>query len=157
MLIVSIAMILSTFAVRVRVSPTSYETPFYAIVLVFAGFAIFGMSMVLLLQSPFRTPPGERIFRVVWLGPIGRGFVWLAARGVESGSERTPTIRTLGASVTAPRVSSVVTVASRPTQDATPARPTPGALPEPTVIREPLAAIEARVDALEEWRRARGE
>ena len=33
---------------------------------------LFGVSLGLLLRSPFRMPIGERLFRIVWLGPIGR-------------------------------------------------------------------------------------
>ena len=160
MLIVAIVMILSALLTRVRVGPASFQTPLYGIVLVFAGFAIFGMSMVLLLQSPFRTPPGERIFRLVWLGSIGRAFVWLSTRGVEGGAVKT--IRTLGASatrprVTAPRVTPLAILAQHPGAGAEPARQSRGALLEPTAISEPLAALEARVDALERWRNVRGE
>ena len=31
-------------------------------------------------------PPGERLFRTVWLGPMGRAFVRFAGRGVRGAS-----------------------------------------------------------------------
>ena len=41
---------------------------------------LFGVSLALLLRSPFRRSVGERAFRVIWLGPLGRAFVRLSGR-----------------------------------------------------------------------------
>lgn len=41
-----------------------------------------GLSMLLLLRSPFRMPVGERLFRLIWLGVFGRWFVARAGRGL---------------------------------------------------------------------------
>ena len=45
-----------------------------------SGLSLLGVSFLLLARSPFRMPPGERMFRVVWLGPLGRWFVRFSSR-----------------------------------------------------------------------------
>ena len=47
-----------------------------------SGLSLLGASFLLLARSPFRMPPGERLFRVVWLGPPGRAFVRFSSRNV---------------------------------------------------------------------------
>jgi serine/threonine-protein kinase len=47
---------------------------------VLAAMIMFGVSLALLLRSPFRAPLGERLYRAIWTGPIGRGFVWFSGR-----------------------------------------------------------------------------
>ena len=76
---------------------------------------------------------GERLFRVVWLGPIGNGFVRLAGRGLASESA-------------ASGVSGAVLAPSAPSQSA-PARS--------SAVRAPdrVEALEMRVAELERWRR----
>ncbi len=91
-------------------------------------------SLVLLSRSPFRVPIGERVFRLVWLGPIGRAFVRFGARSVASTADRnavltaTPVAYTLPAAE--PRAASVA------------------ALPTPST----LSTLDARITALERWR-----
>ncbi len=80
MFVTSIAMVVVAFRMRVRVSATQFSTPTAGVALVFTGTILFGMGMVLLLNSPFRMPPSERFFRVFWLGGIGHLFVRLGAR-----------------------------------------------------------------------------
>jgi hypothetical protein len=46
------------------------------------GLSLFGVGFLLLARSPFRMPPGERLFRVVWLGAPGRAFVRFSSRRV---------------------------------------------------------------------------
>jgi hypothetical protein len=129
---------------RVQIAPQQYRSPLAGITLVFSGFALLGTSLVLLLKSPFRMPPGERIFRLLWLGPIGRAFVRASMRGV------------------APRdAGRRVAVAAPARAQATPAprveqlRPTllPGAKAKADAA-DPLGALEARVAELERWRRS---
>jgi serine/threonine-protein kinase len=135
MLVASIVMMRVALAMRVLVGPARYASPPLGVLLIFAGFALLGTSLVLLLKSPFRMPPAERLFRLVWLGPIGRGFVRLSRRGVRTsgGAERR-------ARRTPPPASATPPVLAKP--------------PEPTTR---LAALEARVGELERWRRSRGD
>lgn len=98
----------------------------------------FGTSVVLLLKSPFRMPPGERLFRLVWLGAIGRAFVRFSARGV-------PTRASAKSAQFSARVA--VGSAAGPMRAAVvPARPVAAT----TVDR--LGELEQRVGALERWR-----
>ncbi len=135
MLVGAIAMILAARAMRVQIGPRQYRSPIGAIVLVFSGFALFGTSWVLLLRSPFRMPPGERIFRLLWLGPIGRVFVRASMRGV----------RPSGTS-------------ARRSHHAVPAAPVVKAA-EPAVAApragDRIGALEARVAELERWRKSK--
>ncbi|MDQ6633535.1 MAG: serine/threonine protein kinase [Gemmatimonadota bacterium] len=156
MLVASIVMVRAALAMRVRIGPTRYQTPPGGIVLVFSGFALLGMSVVLLLKSPFRMPPGERFFRLIWLGPLGRGFVWLSMRGMLAsgapGRRHRATPAVAARPVTAPGMST-----------ASPARvdrPEPVTRSAPSVTAlapDPLAAVEARVSELERWRRSHGD
>ncbi|HET7187205.1 MAG TPA: serine/threonine-protein kinase [Gemmatimonadaceae bacterium] len=130
LLVASVTMIRLALAMRVRISEHQYASPPGGIALVFTGFALLGASLVLLLKSPFRMPPGERIFRLLWLGPIGRTFVRLSMRGA----------RPSAASARRPRATPVVSVVRAP---AAPSLATP---------RDPLTSLEARVAELERWR-----
>ncbi len=60
--VVSIAMIVEALALRVRIGAGGYSSGSLAVALIFGGTAILGTSVVLLLKSPFRAPPGERPF-----------------------------------------------------------------------------------------------
>jgi serine/threonine-protein kinase len=104
-----------------------------------SGLALLGVSLILFARSPFRMPVDERMFRLVWLGPIGRGFVRFSARGVPKRSTGTTVPGT-----TSPKVAK----APLPT----PADPAPGRRPSTPVPGERVAALEARVAALERWR-----
>jgi hypothetical protein len=76
-------------------------------------------------------PIGERLFRLVWLGPVGRGFVRFAARSS----------RSKGGSV----VSTSPTVAKR--------APVTPPVSIPAIAQPQLAALESRVAELERWRK----
>ena len=140
MLVSSLVMMRAAWSMRVPIGPRQFATPPAGLLLVFSGLAMLGMSLVLLLRSPFRMSPGERLFRVVWLGPVGRLFVWLAMRGVSS---RPAPLRF--APTTAPPTPRVVTAA--PT---TPAAP---AAPATSTNADLLRTLDARVRELERWRR----
>ena len=131
--IVGFGMGLWAFTMRTQVGPHAYRTPIGGILLIFGAVALFGVSLGLLLRSPFRMPIGERLFRLVWLGPIGRAFIRTAGRGVARASAVSS-------------VSAVVVAKS-------PNRPT-AASPKPAV-RAPdrIEALEMRVAELERWRR----
>jgi hypothetical protein len=129
MLVAAVAFIRIAYGLRVPLGPERYASPLAGVALVFSGFALLGTSFVLLFKSPFRMPPGERIFRLLWLGPIGRGFVRLSMRGVKPSS--VVAARALAATVVAP-----TTV---------------------RFTADPVSTLEARVSELERWRRSRGE
>ncbi len=147
MFVLSIALVRIALATRVRLGPTWYATPTVGVLLVILGIALFGMSLVMLVKSPFRMPPGERLFRLVWLGPIGRGFVWLSARGVAA---------TAPGRLTRPAAPSRsgLTAALRVSADPAVAPPAMGVTPR---VPTSFVTLEARVDALERWRRGRGD
>jgi serine/threonine-protein kinase len=105
-------------------------------VLIVTALILIGVSFALLLRSPFRMPLGERLFRLVWLGPIGRAFVRFAARG----KTRRVVPATPSFSPTTP------VIAPKSNGAAAPARvPT-------TPTGDRLAKLELRVAELEKWR-----
>ena len=108
----------------------------------FTGFSLLGVSLVLLLRSPLRMPPGERVFRLLWLGMPGRLLFRLAARGVSTGSG-------IGALPSRELASAPTAALSKAALSANVA---PSAAPSADLV----SALEARVKALEEWRRQQG-
>ncbi|MFL5581927.1 MAG: serine/threonine-protein kinase [Gemmatimonadaceae bacterium] len=141
MLVGGAVMFASALSMRTRIGPTRYFVPPAAATLIFSAVALLGTSLVLLLRSPFRMPPDERLFRLVWLGPIGRAFVRVAARG--AGTRVRPVVRHSASQPSAAR--------------GTPPRATPRALAAPAAApasaSDRVAALEARVAELERWRR----
>jgi serine/threonine-protein kinase len=109
MLVVAAAMIWFGMGMRTMVAPRRYAVPPGAVVLVVSAIAMIGIALVLLMQSPFRMPPGERLFRLAWLGPAGRAFVRLAGRRVRPMS-----------SSRGPRISSGAVGAVGPAESGTP-------------------------------------
>jgi eukaryotic-like serine/threonine-protein kinase len=114
--------------------PGNYRVGVFGLTLVLSGLVLVGISLVLLIRSPFRMPAGERLFRHFWLGYPGRAFLALAARGVAA-SSATP--RAVTGSATAPGV----------------ARDTARQAP-PALVAQPASdrTLEARVRELERWR-----
>lgn len=104
------------------------------------GALVFGVGLALLAQSPFRMPIGERLFRLVWIGPLGRSFTRIAGRKVARG--RSSSSASHASVVAAPRA--IVSVPS-----AVPSNRSDGA----RVVQ--LEQIEQRISALEQWRRAK--
>ena len=141
MLVGAIAMIWMALSMRVRVGPRQFQSPAGGVLLGFSGIALFGMGFVLLVKSPFRMSPPERMFRLVWLGPVGRAFVRLSMRGAKAGGGPVRRDRMTSAD-RAPAPAPVVT--------APPHRS--GAAPLTS-----LASLEARVGELERWRQRRGD
>jgi eukaryotic-like serine/threonine-protein kinase len=82
---VAIAMLWVALQLRVG-EPGSYRMGYGALILVVSGLVLIGVSLVLLVRSPFRMPIGERLFRLFWLGAPGRAFLRLASRGVAPSS-----------------------------------------------------------------------
>jgi hypothetical protein len=83
-------------------------------------------------------PIGERLFRIVWLGPVGRAFIRLSSRGVARrtiggtlpGATPPPSSKSNGASNGARAINRVT----------------------PTSSPDRVTALEARIVALERWR-----
>ncbi|HEY5061319.1 MAG TPA: hypothetical protein VII52_07265, partial [Gemmatimonadaceae bacterium] len=135
----AVLMMYAGLAFRVQIGPRQYQTSMPGIVLAFSGMALIGVSMVLLLRGPFRTPIGERLFRLVWLGPIGRGFVRFAGRRVARSSSATVTTAPGAWTPSAPAVSAVKGGVSNDVPvDLGAAR---------------VAGLETRVAELERWRK----
>ena len=109
-----------------------------------SGLALLGVSFLLLARSPFRMPVGERLFRIVWLGPLGRGFIRFSSRGVAK--------RAVGTTLPGATSPSVSQLATSPKSNgaATGRRPI---TPAPA---DRVAALEARIAALERWREGSG-
>ena len=79
-ILVAAALCAVGLAGRVQTSPGAYRVPAFQATLVITGFCLFAVSLVLLLRSPFRMAISERLFRALWLGPLGRTFLRLAVR-----------------------------------------------------------------------------
>ena len=106
------------------------------VVLLFSAMIMFGVSLPLLVRSPVRMPVGERLFRLVWLGPIGRAFLFIAGRQAGSRDVRP------AATGTRPMVRPVHATNGRART------PQPSAGP-----RDRVAELEVRVAELERWRK----
>ncbi|MEO6865164.1 MAG: serine/threonine-protein kinase [Gemmatimonadaceae bacterium] len=138
MFVAALVMVRLTFALRVRISPTQYRVGALGTVLIYTGVIMLGTSVVLLLKSPFRMPLGERLYRLIWLGPFGRGFVRLSASGLQPDGMPTPNAHTPVVRIAkGPRTSSHKDVVRNASTDS-------------------LAALEARVDVLERQAKHRG-
>jgi hypothetical protein len=97
---------------------------------VLAAMIMFGVGLALLLRSPFRASVGERLYRAMWLGPIGRAFVRFSGRKTWR-VERGTTIR----------------------RTIPPTRSTQPPMPAPVVAPNRIDALEQRVSELERWRK----
>jgi len=115
---------------RTEVRPKYYVTAPIGAVLILSAAIMLGVSTVLLSRSPYRMPIGERLFRLVWLGPIGRVFIRFAGRGVSSPAATAATSRASGV---------------RAVKQTPPAQP-------PVAAPDRVAALEFRVAAREQWR-----
>jgi hypothetical protein len=102
------------------------------------GLSLLGVSFLLLARSPFRMPVGERMFRLVWLGPPGRWFIRFSSRGVAPRSTGT----TGPVLARAPADADVGSVRRAAT-------PVMAATVTPT---DRVRSLEDRVTALERWR-----
>ena len=134
----AVGMLWLAMRLRIELSPGVFRSGLGGIVLVLSGLLLFGLSAVLLVRSPFRMPPGERVFRLLWLGPIGRSFIRRASRGV---------------AVTGAATRSGATGAVTHHANVSP-RGTPLPMPQFSPPTTPtLVSLDARLKALEEWRR----
>ena len=143
MFVVAVASVAIALALRVEVGPRQYQSSFLGIMFLFNGLACLGVTFVLLLRDPRRTPLGERLFRVFWLRAPGRSLIRRVMRDVPSpGGSPTPF-------TTTPAVWSPTPVGALRTPPAVVTRDEAPRGEGPTI-----AALEQRVAALEVWREA---
>ncbi len=137
--IVAGAIGMQAFAASRRVPrPTGgFSSPMYARILVVCALVMLGIGLVLLVRSPFRMPPGERVFRVIWLGPLGRLLVRLGARRSRPAPSSMARVTTGSRGVSAPAIAAVRAASNTPV----PAAPSS------------LASLDERITSLEQWRR----
>lgn len=130
------------YQLRVPNGMGGMQSPTAGVVLVTMGLLLIGVSVVLLARSPFRVPPGERVFRLLWLGPVGGAFVWLGSR--RASPQRAPGSPAVGANRSTPHATVL------------PSQSTPPSSPAQNIPTVPTAtSLESRVAALEAWRRDR--
>lgn len=72
---IAIALIVFAIRGRVEIGPGQYHVSALNVTIAISGLCLFGVSMVLLIRSPFRMQINERLFRRIWLGPLGRAFL----------------------------------------------------------------------------------
>ena len=103
-----------------------------------SGLSLLGVGFLLLARSPFRMPPGERLFRVLWLGAPGRAFVRFSSRNVAPPSSGKTA---LGLARTRAKLNIAEAGRAVAPDVATKATPT-----------DQMRSLEDRVAALERWR-----
>jgi serine/threonine-protein kinase len=114
-----------------RADGLGYTTTWPGGLFVLVAMVLFGVGLALLFRSPFRASFGERLYRLLWLGPIGRGVVRFSGRNAWKKAHRSP---------------------SRPVT-LSPMRPTPASMPAAGTAPDRIAALEQRVLELERWRK----
>ena len=132
---------------RTEVRPGWFNVSPLGSILLYIVYGTRGVAIIGLLRSPLRRPLGEWLSRLFWTGLPGRGVLRWAARGVSGvGSGRTTgALAVTGASSgAAASVQAVHASASRVAAGA-------------SVAPEQLRQLEARVEALERWRKAKSE
>jgi len=146
MLAIAVGSIVLALELRERVSPTKWRTSFFGVLALINGLACGSVALVLWVRSPVRMPFAERLFRLVWLRPVGRAL--LALGGGTRGARTDAATASLATSRTAVR------------REQTPAQPRPGAVgsgsmyapaaaDQPSTVADRVSALESRVQALE--------
>lgn len=138
-----------TFVVRQEWSPGLYRLGLLGSGLVVLAMFYLGAGLVLLLKSPLKMPLGERIFRGLWLGPLGRAFVRFGGRKV---ARQRASVSSTGAAAMMNSRGSVSSARAKP------AMATPGLLGAPVAadtsvaspVEQRLTEIELRLARLEE-------
>lgn len=143
MLVAAAVCLWGVFQVRVEWAPGEHRLGPLGSVLVISAMLFVGAGLVLLGKSPLRMPAGERVFRAIWLGPIGRAFVRFGGRKV---ARQRATNSATGLSVA--RASAVRAPAVR-TPDVAGAVGPSVANATNVSVESRLAAIEARLGRLE--------
>jgi hypothetical protein len=133
LVVASAAMWRGAFALRTTIGPHNHSITPFGVFLLLAGTITFGVGGVLVLRSPFRMPVSERLFRLVWLGPVGRAFVRLAGRGIRR------------------RAAADIATPARPVMPSVSERKADVAV-DRGVGADRVASLESRVTELERWR-----
>jgi hypothetical protein len=144
MFVLSVVAVAGARAGRTRTGPMSWSVPPWGVALFFLSSALLGASIVLLVRSPLRMPIGERLFRWVWLGPTGRWLFGDADAGTAVGRTMPPT----GVPTGEPAYSGATSDTRAPVD----AEQVTSPAASHTAGHDPVAALEARVSALERWR-----
>jgi len=165
--IVSVLLFAATYGVRwyvlsyqrVETSEGWYQVSNTGTYLLYALNVTRGFAIVALLRSPLRRPPGEWLFGLFWLGPLGRLALRSAAMssgGSGGGRPSEPDVVAIGSpSPVAPKMQSRPPAAAR--SDGAPIA-VGGASVEPfpsAAIGEQLQRLESRVASLERAREQR--
>jgi hypothetical protein len=108
------------------------------LVMAASGLSLLGVGFLLLARSPFRMPPGERLFRVLWLGAPGRTFVRFSSRNVAPPSSGKTALGLAGT-----RANVNIAEAGRAAAPVVAMEATP---------TDQMRSLEDRVAALERWR-----
>ncbi len=150
---------------RVQVGPSQYQAPLRAVIMVASAMMMIGVSVVLIARSPMRMPAGERVFRRVWLGAVGRGFLALAGRGVKFDAGRGAnsghalarmTIAPVGGGARHASAKTPASTTREPASESSSGSEVSRASTSPNgadvASRDALARLEHRVAALEAWR-----
>ena len=130
---------------RQEIAPGEYVMPRPVMVMVVSAIIMLGTGLVLLFRSPFRAAPPERLFRRVWIGPLGRAFVRQAGRGVKRSAAGASRNASAGSGVAA------AVAPPPPSPRATPAAAIRSAAVAPGADAR-VVELERRVSALERWR-----
>jgi hypothetical protein len=130
MLGLSAALFYAALQTRVQVGPRNYRIGLGGTTMVITSLVLFGVSLVLLIRSPFRMPVGERLFRRVWLGGFGRWFLRRAARGI------TPSVTASTGTTGASAITHVATSPAKSSDNGV-----------------TIAELDRRIQSLEQWRR----
>jgi len=83
MIVGALALVWQALRLRIEIAPGQYASGPGGVVMITSAMMMIGISLVLFARSPIRMPAGERAFRRIWLGPVGRAFLGLASRGVD--------------------------------------------------------------------------
>jgi len=127
-------LVVRRFRIPVPNQPGRFSITTGGVVLVLTGMVLIGFSLPLLFRSPFKMALPERLFRVVWLGPFGRGMFALAGFG---------RVQPPGTTI-AP--------ASPVTRPAAVTLPPTNPITAPPVAMPEVGGLEKRVAELERWR-----
>ena len=131
LLLASVVLFYAALQSRILVRPGMYRVGIGGMTMVITSLILLGVSLVLLIRSPFRMPVGERLFRGIWLGAFGR---WFLARA--------------GRDLTRSATASTGTTDQSATLPATVSR-------NGSSVSEPsLRDLEKRVHALEQWKQS---
>lgn len=131
LLALAVGCFVAVLLLRRPIGNGNYDVPIFGVALFFCAVALLAVAAVIAARSPFRASLGERAFRRIWLGGLGRA-VLRRALGSKATGASTPT---QGSAVSGSRAPQATALAPAPAI---------GAAPDDRLTR-----IEARLDALE--------